>query len=145
MKLPSGITGFYEKQNKPPTMDGHQFKQICFSQVKGIGGMVIKFKEPEGTNFFDVEVSFRHTNIHILLNAHYPFLAFASLVDFDHIRFVDESNLTTLFMQFYRVLTVAELNKPLRQLDNGLNQAEWEQIAYWKPERIGDIIFNYWD
>ena len=66
-------------------------------------------------------------------------------MDFNHIRFVDESNLTTLFMQFYRVLTVAELNKPLRQLDNGLNQAEWEQIAYWKPERIGDIIFNYWD
>lgn len=26
---------------------------------------------------------------------------------------------------------------------NGIK--ELEQIAFWKPMRVGDVIFNYWD
>ena len=26
-----------------------------------------------------------------------------------------------------------------------LNRAEIKQIAYWKPKRMGDIVFNFWD
>jgi len=54
-----------------------------------------------------------------------------------------------------KVLNVKELNEPLAlkpgskkgilQNDNDLNSAELEQVAYWKPERIGEVIFNYWD
>ena len=59
------------------------------------------------------------------------------------------------FISFYKVLDVKELNEPLvlklgskkgiLQNDNYLNSAELEQVAYWKPERIGEVIFNYWD
>ena len=27
----------------------------------------------------------------------------------------------------------------------GYTEAELKQMKYWKPENIGDILFNYWD
>ncbi|GAM12185.1 hypothetical protein SAMD00020551_0315 [Mesobacillus selenatarsenatis SF-1] len=52
-------------------------------------------------------------------------------------------------------MSVKELNEPLvlkpgskkgiLQNDNDLNSAELEQVAYWQPKRIGEVIFNYWD
>ncbi|QIZ09381.1 hypothetical protein HFZ78_24075 [Priestia megaterium] len=156
MKLPNGITGFYEKQNGPPKIDGKLFKQLCFNTIKNTGGKVLDFKEPQGgTNFFDVEVNIFNTYFHILLNAYYPFLAFASVVNFGEIKFIDEPQLHKEFSPFYSVLDTKELNgkviiklgskKCIIQNENDLNSAELEQLAYWKPERIGDVIFNHWD
>ncbi|MEH7501050.1 hypothetical protein V7152_03250 [Neobacillus drentensis] len=156
MKLPNGITGFYEKENEPPKMDGKQFKQVCFSLVTNNRGLVLNYNEPYGgTNFFDVEVKVFNKHFHVLLNAHYPFLAFASVVNFKQINFVDEPQLFEQFSYFYSVLETKELNEPLfiklssieciLQNDNELNSAELKQLIYWKPERIGDLIFNFWD
>jgi hypothetical protein len=53
------------------------------------------------------------------------------------------------------VLSAKELNEPLlfREIkgtlsienDNDLNHFELKQIRYWKPERVGDVVFNFWD
>lgn len=156
MKLPNGITGFYENHNEPPMIDGKQFKQICFNLIKSYGGTILEFKEPrEKTNFFDVEVNVFNKYFHILLNAHYPLLAFASFVNFGEINFCDEPQLNKEFSPYYSVLGTMELNEPISiksesknssiQNENELNSAELKQLAYWKPERIGDVIFNYWD
>jgi hypothetical protein len=37
------------------------------------------------------------------------------------------------------------LKLPNLHNDNELNSAELKQIAYWKPETIGELIFNFWD
>jgi hypothetical protein len=156
LKLPNGITGFYHHQYEPPKMDGKQFRQLCFSLVHNNGGTVLDFKEPlTATNFFDIEVRHSKQQFHILLNAHYPFLAFASVVEFGQIQFIDIPELIELFSLFYRVLGTSELNERLLlnigskegiiQNDNQLNSAELKQIAYWKPETIGELIFNFWD
>ncbi|MGG1680315.1 hypothetical protein ACIFOT_32175 [Neobacillus sp. NRS-1170] len=34
MKLPNGVTGFYEKPNEPPKIDEKQFKKLCFNIIK---------------------------------------------------------------------------------------------------------------
>ncbi|MEH7336885.1 hypothetical protein V7161_30205 [Neobacillus drentensis] len=155
MKLPDGITGFYEKHNRPPMIDGKQFKLLCFNSIKSNGGKVLEFKEPkEKSNFFDVEVNAFNKHFHILLNAHYPLIAFASVVSFGEIDFIDEPQLNSEFSPFYRVLGTEELNEQIINSDskkgtiqneNKLNGAELKQLAYWKPERIGDVIFNNWD
>ncbi|MEI4771430.1 hypothetical protein WAX74_17525 [Psychrobacillus sp. FJAT-51614] len=156
MKLPNGVTGFYSaKHKKPPTIDDKQFKQICFSLISSIGGELLDFNEPQGaTNFFNVEAKIFNKNLHILLNVHYPFMAFAFNVEYGKITFFDEPELVKQFSPFYNVLDTRELNAPviigldskksIVQNDN-FNSDELEQIAYWKPERVGDIIFNYWD
>jgi hypothetical protein len=157
MKLPNGITGFYNsKNNQPLKVDGKQFKQVCFTITTQSGGKVLEFKEPQyPINFYDVEVKVFDNHFHILLNEHYPYLAFASVVEFGKINFIDVPELLKQFSSFYKVLDVKELNEPLvlklgskkgiLQNDNDLNSAELEQVAYWKPERIGEVIFNYWD
>jgi hypothetical protein len=59
LKLPNGITGFFEKQSEPPKMDGRQFKHLCFSIANNNGGSVLNFKEPQaGTNFYHQKLMF---------------------------------------------------------------------------------------
>ncbi|AZV41532.1 hypothetical protein BAOM_0921 [Peribacillus asahii] len=157
MKLPNGVTGFYNAEhNKPATIDEKQFKQICFSLISRNGGKVLDFKEPQvATNFFDVEAKVFNKHLHILLNVHYPYMAFAFDVEFGKITFIDEPELFKQFSPFYNVLDTKELNAPvilrlgskksILQNNNELNSAELELIAFWKPERIGEIIFNCWD
>lgn len=157
MKLPNGITGFYSsKNNRPSKVDGRQFRQVCFSITTRFGGKVLDFKEPEyPTNFYKVDVKLYNKQFHILLNEYYPYLGFASVVEFENIKFIDVPDLSREFSSFYKVLSVNELHKPLVikqnsekiiiQNDNDLNSAELEQVAFWKPERIGEVIFNYWD
>lgn len=157
MILPNGITGFYSANHqKPPTIDEKQFKQNCFSLIPHLNGVIVGFKGPQmGTNFFDVEARVFNKHLHILLNAHYPFMAFANKVEYGKVVFFDEPELVTLFSPFYNVLDTKKLNEPVIlklgskknsvQNENNLNDDELKQIAYWKPERIGNIIFNYWD
>lgn len=157
MKLPNGITGFYNSSNNPPPkVDGKQFKEICFTITTQSGGKVLDFKEPQyPMNFYDVEVNFLKKHLHILLNKYYPFLAFASAVEFGKINFIEIPDLKIQFSSFYKVLDAKELNEPvvlllgnkkdILQNDNELNKIELEQIAYWKPEKIGDIVFNFWN
>ncbi|MFJ8072318.1 hypothetical protein ACIQZD_25990 [Peribacillus sp. NPDC096447] len=145
-----------QKHNKPPIIDGKQFKQQCFSIIKRNNGKVLEFVEPQfATNFLNVEVKVFDKHLHIVLNEHYPFLAFASFVDFENIKFIDEPELLKQFSPFYKVLSIEELNEPLYikestgkiilENDNELNSAELEQIAYWKPKSVGETIYNFWD
>lgn len=51
-------------------------------------------------------------------------------------------------MKLYHVTVEVELNAPINQnwvMATELNSAELKQLAYWKPETVGQIIYNYWD
>ncbi|MGG2027450.1 hypothetical protein AB1282_17270 [Gottfriedia sp. S16(2024)] len=147
MKLLNGITGFYEKQNVPPKTDGKQFEKLCFSIINQYKGTILNFQEPQvATNFFAMEVNVSNKHSYILLNAHYPFSAFASAVNFGEINFIDVPQIKEELSPYYKVLCTKELNEPLLfNSSNELNRAELNQIAYWKPERIGEVLFNHWD
>lgn len=150
MKLPNGVTGFYNAEaNKPPKVEEKQFKQLCFDTVFRNGGKVVCFHTPQcTTNFYYAQVEILGNRLYILLNAHYPYLAFASAVEFGDIQFIDNSFLYEQFAPFYQVFSTVELNSPVNQdmlKKADLNRAELDQLVYWKPETIGQIIFNYWD
>ena len=75
-------------------------------------------------------------------------LLFASDHEYRNITFIDAPTLHAHFSPFYQVLEKKALNKPLNlslAMKTKLNKAELKQIEYWKPESIGQIIFNYWD
>jgi len=152
MKLPNGVTGFYHsKANKPPQVDGKQFKQVCFDIASRNGGKVIDFNPSQyPMNFYKARVEIFNNRFYILLNGHYPYLAFASAVELGNINFIDIPVLFEQFSPFYQVIGAVELNIPVSEIlgkenENALNSAELEQLAYWKPKTIGNIIFNYWD
>jgi hypothetical protein len=148
MILPKGVTGFYNRAgHKPPTTDGRQFKKIGYDLVTRNGGSVQNFHEPTtSTNFYHLEALIYNRLWHIVLNVHYPILAFASNVDYGKITFVDHPEWKNQLSQFYNVMDTSELDEPLHiESEKELNRSELEQIAYWKPKTKGEVIFNYWD
>lgn len=150
MKLPNGITGFYElNSDAPPRVDWKPFKQLCFDVALRNGGKVKEFYMAQyPTTFHYAKVEISEDEFFILLNKHYPYLAFASLVGFEGITFMDRQDLIEQLHFSYFILEERELNEPFNQdviNHSKLNAAELEQITYWKPETIGEVIFNYWD
>ena len=157
MILRNGVTGFYNAEDvKPPTIDEKLFIQNCFGLINGKYGKIAGCKGQQDTaNFFAVEVKTADKHMHLLLNAHYPFMAFADEAGYGKMSFVDEPALGKLFSPFYHVLDTKKLNervilkpgskKHILQNANDLNEEELKQIAFWKPETIGEIIYNYWD
>ncbi|WP_424949589.1 hypothetical protein [Deinococcus sp.] len=46
----------------------------------------------------------------------------------------------------FRFLQPNELEpSPTLEALKALEPGELRQLLYWKPERLGDIIFNFWD
>lgn len=106
LKLPNGVTGIYNAEtNKPPKVDGNQFKQLCFEIAYRKGGKVIEFYPPPyPANFYYAQVEISGNQFFILLNEHYPYLAFASAVEIGNIKFIDKPVLYEQFSPFYRVI-----------------------------------------
>ena len=157
MNLPNGVTGFYSSiVNKPNEIDEKQFKNICFNLVRKNQGRILDIDESNlATNFLKVKMNIFNREMYVLLNAYYPFLAFASTVEFQHINFIDDPVLSKDFIPFYKVLSKEELNEPLDirtskgkvslENKNRLSSSELEQILFWKPKKVGEVIFNFWD
>jgi len=157
MHFPNGVTGFYSSiDNKPNEIDENHFKSICFDLVRRNKGKLLKIDEGNLTNnFLKVKVDMFNREIYVLLNAYYPFLALAATVEFQHISFIDDLVLSMYLMPFYKVLSKEELNEPLDirnskgkvslENKNNLNSSELEQIFYWKPNTVGEVIFKFWD
>ncbi|MEC2076328.1 hypothetical protein [Metabacillus fastidiosus] len=149
--LYSGITGILSASS----VKEKEFKQICYSLL---GSNVLEFIE-NGTlkNFYECIIKLKGKNIHILLNRHYPFIAFTSARELNvlYFPFIDEPDLSKLFEQYYKVLSVYQLNEPLTYTQKGkniivineneLNQGELKELVFWKPRTIGEVVFNYWD
>ncbi len=149
--LRSGITGF----QPAPSVDKKQFKQICYS-IFGKEATDL-FHEDTGKNFSECIVTWNGSIVHVLLNSHYPFVAFTSQreISEQYLPFIDESKLSERFNQYYKVLSSDQLNEPLVynrkgkkiivKNENTLHQVELEQLAYWQPATVGEVVFNYWD
>jgi hypothetical protein len=85
----------------------------------------------------------------LLLSAYVPLLAFAEPpIRYMVQAFVDPPpELAERFRGLgYQVLDRAALEAPVRKESLAeLRKSELDQVRYWKPERIGDVIFNHWD
>lgn len=156
--LLNGITGLYNSEKDiPPSVDGKRFERLCGTIANLIGGKVSSFRKPFDnypSNFYEAYLG--NKNIYILLNGQYPFVAFASFIQYNEIKFIDEPHLYKAFNSYhYKALTTKELNKPIRLIEkdgmlvvenrNNLNEGEMMQLEYWKPKSYGEIIFNFWD
>ncbi|WP_322445900.1 hypothetical protein [Robertmurraya mangrovi] len=131
-----------------------EFKETCIHLCRLTAGTLLEFNQPEiNVNFYEAILEYEKEIIHILLNAHYPYLAFAKSVNAFNIDFIDIPRFLP-YQEGYRVLTFTELYEPIQYKnhknhlilnENELNIAELNQIKRWKPAIVGEIIFNFWD
>jgi hypothetical protein len=46
----------------------------------------------------------------------------------------------------FRPISALELSRPVTEHDLvNLSPMEQAQIRYWEPDRVADLVFNYWD
>lgn len=149
MKLPPGATGF----NPPPgaRADLRAFTAICHHAAPAVGATVTGVT-PAGVtpNFHTIHMADTHHRIAVLRHTALPFIAFARPhADGDVTStFIDHPDLaaTLTTLTDDRILTVEQLQTPLTHVDlSALDPDEHDQIDYWKPSTVGELLFNFWD
>ncbi|MEQ4300807.1 hypothetical protein ABNF97_05330 [Plantactinospora sp. B6F1] len=149
MKLPPGATCF----NPPPgtQADLRTFTAVCHHAARAIDAAVTGVT-PAGVtpNFHTVDIADAQHHIAVLRHTTLPFIAFARpRVGGDvMVTFVDHPDLAVALTNLTdaQALTIDQLQTPLTQIDlSALDSAEHDQIGYWKPTTVGELLFNFWD
>ena len=147
MILPRGITGFWSVNTAPPPfLDEKAFCQMCYSMALENSGTVTELdtnKYPR--NFYSAKLSRYDQSIFVLQNVHYLYVAFAQRDDSDQFVFTSLPEWLQLPDGTMRFLSLDELNQDWRGLCGELSPEELEQIRYWNPQTVGEIVFNTWD
>jgi hypothetical protein len=88
--------------------------------------------------------------IAVLVNYIRPIIAFAKWPAEGQIisEYIDCPKLAEAFLEVgqYTIPSSEELNRPLlREMVKRLAPAEQKSVRYFRPERVGDVVFNNWD
>ncbi|UZR94368.1 hypothetical protein [Chondrinema litorale] len=164
--LPPGVSGFYkEGEDTPASIDVYQFRKACENLVEKTGYLLEAFYDftLSETKSYHLAVVFKPDNSYILIfcNRYYPIIAFSKVLDIKNINqadfdlpeneFFDNEQLATFFKNNYEVLTCDYLSITV-DADNEddavtvkrLTFYEFAEFSFWKPQTLGDIIFNDW-
>lgn len=151
MKLPYGVTGFWLVGDEMPNsaIDGKTFKRACYTVARELEAKLMECKTDMvyPINHYSALFEFREKRILVLCNPNYGYIAFAH-ENFYRAEFLDEPNFARAFaaVDGFHVLTRELLETfPEGEHLTELNKAELAQIKHWRPKRLGDIIFNWWD
>lgn len=160
MKLPRGITGFMHRRERATftqKTDLNLFLQysytaaiLCDAQITAID-----LQPPPYSNYGVLVVEFLDRSIVVAINHIYPFVAFSTLpqnasspLTGSFLNFVDCEPLAAAYRSFerYQVLSMAQAKAPPdTEMYTELAKIEIENINYWQPNKVGQIIFNGWD
>ena len=157
MELQLGITGIQGRKDpapEPPLTNLKAFHSHCHHAARVTGARLQAIRDPyEGgipSNYAIARIQFSDTEVAVLINSTRPIIAFAKCpaewqITFE---FIDCPKLAAAFLEVgeYSIATSEELNRPvLRELCKNLAPAELKSVRSFRPARIGDVIFNYWD
>ena len=147
MILPRGITGFGSINTDPPLfLDEKAFCRMCHALARENGGAVTEVDTDTAIrNFYSAKVSRYGQSVFLLQNIHYPYIAFAQRDASSRFVLIAPPEWLQLPEGPMRFLSPSELNQDWRGLCGKLSPEELEQIRYWNPQTVGEIIFNTWD
>ena len=81
----------------------------------------------------------------MLQNIHYPYAAFARRDTSGGFIWISQPEWLQLPEGSVRFLSPSELTRDWHDLCGELSPEELEQIHYWNPQTVGEIVFNTWD
>ena len=147
MILPRGITGFWSVNTAPlPLLDEKVFCQMCHTLSRKNGGAVTEVDtDTAARNFYSAKLSRYDQSIFVLQNVHYPYVAFAQRDTSGGFIWISQPEWLRLPEGSVRFLSPSELTRDWHDLCGELSPEELEQIRYWNPQTVGEIIFNTWD
>ena len=147
MILPRGITGFWSVNTAPlPLLDEKAFCQMCYSIALENGGTVTEVDTDTAIrNFYSAKVSRYGQSVFLLQNIHYPYAAFAQREASGRFVLTQQPEWLQLPESPVQFLSFDELDQGWSSLCGELSPEELEQIHYWNPQTVGEIVFNTWD
>ena len=147
MILPRGITGFWSVSTAPlPLLDEKAFRQMCHTLSRKNGGAVTEVDtDTAARNFYSAKLSRYDQSIFVLQNVHYPYVAFAQRDTSGGFIWISQPEWLQLPEGSVRFLSPSELTRDWHDLCGELSSEELEQIRYWNPQTVGEIVFNTWD
>ena len=147
MILQRGITGFWSvNEAPPPFLDEKVFYRMCHALAQKNGGVVMEVDtDTVARNFYSAKLSRQDQSAFVLQNVHYPYAAFARRDISGGLILTDQPEWLQLPEGLVRFLSLSELNQDWRGLCGELSPEELEQISYWSPQTVGEIVFNTWD
>ena len=147
MILPRGITGFGSINTVPPLfLDEKAFCRMCHALARENGGAVTEVDTDTAIrNFYSAKVSRYGQSVFLLQNIHYPYAAFAQREASGRFVLTQQPEWLQLPESPVQFLSFDKLNQDWRSLCGELGPEELEQIRYWDPQTVGEIIFNTWD
>ena len=147
MILPRGITGFGSINTDPPLfLDEKAFRRMCHALARENGGAVTEVDTDTAIrNFYSAKVSRYGQSVFLLQNIHYPYAAFAQRDTSDGFIWISQPEWLQLPEGSVRFLSPSELTRDWHDLCGELAPEDLEQIHYWNPQTVGEIVFNTWD
>lgn len=145
--LPRGITGFWSADAEPPPLlDEKAFRRMCHALARESGGTVTQVDtDTAARNFYSAELRRYGQSVILLQNIHHPYAAFAGKDPSGGFAWTCRPEWLRLPEGPVRFLTPNELTRDWHGLCGELSPEELEQIRYWNPQTVGEIIFNTWD
>lgn len=119
---------------------------MCHVLARKNGGIVTEVDT--GTvarNFYSAKLSRYDQSVFVLQNIHCPWAAFAQRDTSGRFVLIAPPEWLQLPEGPMRFLSPSELNQDWRGLCGELSPEELEQIHYWSPQTVGEIVFNTWD
>ena len=147
MILPRGITGFGGINTNPPLfLDEKAFRRMCHALARENGGAVTEVDTDTAVrNFYSAKLSRYDQSVFLLQNIHYPYAAFARRDTSGGFIWISQPEWLQLPEGSVRFLSPSELTRDWHDLCGELSPEELEQIHYWNPQTVGEIIYNTWD
>ena len=141
--LKRGITGFYEKGDlRLNETDFREFVRICY-----LLQTVFKIKSTVNTkcaSYFSAELTDGKSKIYFLMNKYCNVGGFTDNLIFGDKIFTD-INLNNNYLTECEIVPAVVLNSAFSETKHDLSQCELEQVKYYSPVSVGNIIFNEWD
>ena len=147
MILLRGITGFGSINTLPPLfLDEKAFCRMCHALARENGGAVTELDtDTYPRNFYSVKLSRHDQSVFVLQNIHYPYAAFAQRDASGRFVLTQQPEWLQLPESPVQFLSFDKLNQDWHSLCGELSPEELEQIHYWNPQTVGEIVFNTWD
>lgn len=148
MILKKGITGFFDVRDEIKDETGYyDFKKICYS-IRMDNLKLLEVCNSDNARYFNTSYFYAHfilddNDLYILLNKYYPVIAFVQKLEINK-KFID-CQIVNIYFTDYEVINANTLNSEFTGKEHNLSPVELQEIKYWNPSSIGNIIYNEWD
>jgi len=149
--LQPGITGFWMTGDRPtPELSRKSISSAAHAATRAAGWTIVAKQWAKHQNYHQFEITKQASRLIILFNIAYPLIAFSIQIPLEDQQtdFVDAEDLAVAFRSASNFIPLSQemLITSLNAEDlKHLNTAELDQVKYWQPETIGELVFNHWD